>query len=97
MGKLSAGFDLATELRAQRTSVSPHSGRACDEGRSRRNGRCERWSKGAAPHSWHAALEPSGFVCRAGTSRVAQRSACASRRFAAAAGSRRRPSRARSA
>ena len=59
-----------------------------------RNGRCERWSKGAARLTRGTPrFEPSGFVCRAGASRVAQRSACASRRFAAAAGSRRRPSR----
>ena len=37
-------------------------------------------------------FEPSGFVCRAGTCPLAQRSACASRRFAAAGGSRKKPS-----
>ena len=42
-------------------------------------------------------FEPSGFVCRAGTCPLAQRSACASRRFAAAGGSRKKPSRALSA
>ena len=68
MGKLSAGFDLATELRAQRrASRLTQAALAAKADLAERTVRALEQGSGTLD-SWHAALEPSGFVCRAGTS-----------------------------
>jgi len=96
MGKLSAGFDLGTELRTHRKAAGlTQPNLATKAGLAERTVRALELGSGTL-NSWNVALDALERVSRDETCRAARRSANGSRRFAAVGGSRRRNSPARS-